>query len=535
MPVIEARRTRDEAHLLAFVLNYAAQAGDASAAGLLDELAVAAATRGWDEVERACSFGRAVMAHLEGRDSAQAVSLLVEQASSAGDDVMLALGLALRSNEAFAGNDPNGAVARDSDLARAVVLLERAEGPDIARIAAHKVCGVAFSTRSLFELGDEQYSAALAAGGGSATGLLDPVLAPIACNLAETQVCWAAMLRQLGDGSGLAARRRAWAATSERAWSFSMPAPQRLELRALELLLEAIAGGDTAAAAEALRRDGVAGTPPNARCAALLQLACALSSANAGRSEAALAAADAASRLDSVLQTHLFDLALSLVAELEAANGHPSGLAYGRRQLEQRWASRLSSLGAMQSLIGAERVAEQIEQLSRHAHLDDLTGVGNRRALSEFLTEMKLRDVESIGLVLIDVDDFKEVNDRHGHLAGDAALVAVASALTRGIRSGDLAARLGGDEFAVVLVDVGLKTALQRTRQLLAEVDRHPFAEVSPGLSVAVSAGVAAGPPANVPELWAAADAALYRAKAGTGQRIGRSRLSAPSPRYGGP
>jgi diguanylate cyclase (GGDEF)-like protein len=521
--------SRDAARVQAFELAYEAQTGDSAAPGRIAALARHADGAGWDDVVRACLFGQAVLARIAGDPAAAGiVARLIDASSAARDQVMLALGLGLRSNEAFSGRDPNGAMSRDADLARAVVLLERAGGASIELIAAHKVCGVAFSTRSLFELGDAQYRAALNAGELHSRGSFDAVLAPIACNLAETQVCWAAMLRQLGDADAVTERWRAWVEASLLTSSFSIPPDIRRELAALELLLEAIAGRDTSERVRALLDAHRGGESYNARCRSLLALSAALSSAGNAASGAA-ATEQAIAMLDPSLQTHLYDLALFVAAEIEARSGSSSGLRCARRQLEQRWGTRLSSLGAMQSLIQAERVAGEVERLSRHARLDDLTGIGNRRALGQFLSELDLRDVRSIGLILLDLDDFKAVNDRHGHLAGDAVLVAVAHELERHIRPGDLAARLGGDEFVVVLGDVDLDTSLARATELLSQLGRRSFREVGAGTRVSLSAGVSAGPPASVLELWAEADAALYRAKAGGGRRVRRSRVAGPA------
>jgi diguanylate cyclase (GGDEF)-like protein len=230
--------------------------------------------------------------------------------------------------------------------------------------------------------------------------------------------------------------------------------------------------------------------------------------------------------IDANLYPQLYDLALYLAAEAEAGTGLGAGLRYGRRQLSEHWARRLASLGAMQSRVQAERLSTERELLSKHARLDDLTGIGNRRALEQYLTELERLDVASIALILLDVDAFKEVNDGHGHLAGDAVLVGIARALERSIRPCDLAVRLGGDEFAVVLADVDLDAAFERAAAFLALIDEQHFEEASPGLVVALSAGVATGAPARMAELRAEADAALYRAKAGGGRRVLRSRVA---------
>lgn len=535
MPIIELRSTaRDDARRRAFQLAYEAQdGGTPHAPAAIEAIAREAHRSGWDDIRRACLFSRAIVARVDGDDAEASadVAALIDSSVAADDQVMLAIGLGLRSTEAFSGSDPNSAMSRDADLARGVVLLERAEGHPIERMAAHKVCGVAFSTRSLFELGDEQYRAALAAGREEPPGTLDTVLAQIACNMVETQVCWAAMLRQLGDRCGVGERWRSWSARAEAMAGFEMSPGVRAELTALGLVLEAVAGHDTVAPARELLE--AAGRPPNRRTAALLQLAIALGHAGAGDGGAAQSAQSAAALLDTSLQNHLYDLALLVDAEVEAGGGESAGLRYGRRQVEQRWVRRLSSLAAMQSLIQSERVAEQIERLNRHAHLDDLTGIGNRRALGEYLTEIKRDEVTSIGLVLLDVDDFKSVNDLHGHLAGDAVLVEIARTLHAGLRAGDLAARLGGDEFVVILAGAGLDDTRRRAADLVGALAESGFDELSTGLRVTLSAGVSAGPPACVPDLWAGADAALYRAKAGGGGRVQAVGAAPPEQRAG--
>jgi diguanylate cyclase (GGDEF)-like protein len=301
------------------------------------------------------------------------------------------------------------------------------------------------------------------------------------------------------------------------------------------MLLMAMAGDDVSLEARRLlRRLRVEGRG-DLRNASLLQLALALSDADAGRRAAARETEAAVAALDPEAQSHLYDLAIHLSAEIEAGfTGHSAGLRSARRHLEHHWAKRLSSLGAMRTLIRAERQSNEIEVLSRHARLDDLTGIGNRRALAEYLSNLERLEVERIALVVLDVDNFKFVNDNYGHLAGDSVLVGVARQLELGIRPTDLVVRLGGDEFAVLLADVDLETAFERALGLLHQVDRHSFDEVSPGLLATLSAGVAAGTPSALRDLWSEADAALYRAKGGGGQRVIRSRLAPASGRPSG-
>lgn len=519
---------RHAARARAFELVHDLQTSSPTASEELAKLTAEAEENGWDEVVRAGIFGSVIDAWCSGAPSeviAATIGDLVARSTEDGDPVMLALGLALRSDSRFGGPNPTAAIARDADLARAVVLLEQSGGGVLERISAHTACGIALCDRWLFELGDEQYLAALALGEEEPAGTLDFILSPVVFDLAETQVSWASILRQLGDQEGVQERLRSWqVAASTATTSFTMFEGWQVELRALGLLLAAIAGDDTAEESLDLLAS-LPGGEVSLRTAGLLQLAAALSDAGAGRARAGAEAALAT--LEPSLFPQVYDLALYLNAQLEADQGHGAGLSYGRRQLEQHWAERLAALGAMQSRIHVERLQREREVLTRHARTDDLTGIGNRRALEQYLVELEQLEVRTIALMLLDVDAFKNVNDHHGHLAGDAVLIAIARVLEHNIAPHDLAVRLGGDEFAVVLADADVETAFERATSFLAQFDEVSFQEVSTGLEVGLSAGVASGPPSLLTQLLAEADAALYRAKAGGGRRVLRSRLAA--------
>ncbi|HKH88618.1 MAG TPA: GGDEF domain-containing protein, partial [Acidimicrobiales bacterium] len=417
-----------------------------SAPGAGDEIASlidSAEQQGWSEVVRAGLLGHAVSAWFAADGTAaEAVERFLERSSNDGDHVMVAMALAIRAGRGATGDDPAVSAAADADLARATVLLENAEGGNLERISAHTGCGIAFGDRWLWELGDEQYVLALEMAQAEELGTVDFLLAAILYNRAEVQVSWASTLRQLGDTDGVVERLRTWEAASASANSVAMPDSWRTELSAFGVLLAASAGEDRGADARSMLQDVSAGSSDATRPLGHLLLAAALSDATAGRAEAATTAEEAIAALDPHLYPHEYDLALYLAAELEAAAGHGAGLRCAQRQLAERWTSRLSALGAMQSRIHAERLSADYDLLSRHAHLDDLTGVGNRRALERYLTTLSARGVESIALLMTDVDDFKTVNDRYGHAAGDAALVEVARVLERSIRPADIAVRL---------------------------------------------------------------------------------------------
>lgn len=493
-------------------------------------LRLRAESLGWGEVVRACLLAQAVAAWLRREPTAHlVVSELVELSANEGDEVMLACGLGLRSVDGLADPETTTAADRDAGLARAVVLLERTEGQPIERITAHTACEIGLLNRSLFELAAEQAHAALAIRPECPPEAVDFLLGPVVFNLAETEVCWAAMLRQLGDREGVAERWQSWRAAEHATAEFELATSWRRELAALGLLLTAMVGLDVAQPARRMLEHVAVDLDAELRTVGVLRLCVALSDADAGLEGAGREIEAAVAALDPNAQPHLYDLALHVAALVEQrVYGRSAGLRSTRRQLEQRWATRLSSLAGLESLIRSERQADQIELLSRHARLDDLTGIGNRRALSEHLVGLERLGVEQIALVLLDVDNFKVVNDRHGHLVGDAVLTGVASVLQQSVRATDLAVRLGGDEFAVVLGDVDLEMGAERALDLLRLIDLQPFDDVSPGLRATLSAGVAVGSPAAMRDLWSRADAALYRAKAGVGTQVIRSRLALP-------
>lgn len=214
---------------------------------------------------------------------------------------------------------------------------------------------------------------------------------------------------------------------------------------------------------------------------------------------AALAAADRAYRRAAVTMLTLAALAFAIglaVAWLVARRSHAAEAALSRQS---------------QAALAAA------EQLSWAASHDSLTGLANRR---EALRRLKLlvQEVQAQGarhvLLYIDLDRFKTVNDRCGHVAGDELLRQLAEVFARHVRSGDLLARLGGDEFLIALTHCDTDNARQLADALRDDIARYPFewegrifqVGASIGL-VAIEAGMDAAAVLN------AADAACYRAK----------------------
>jgi diguanylate cyclase (GGDEF)-like protein len=177
-------------------------------------------------------------------------------------------------------------------------------------------------------------------------------------------------------------------------------------------------------------------------------------------------------------------------------------------------------------------LGQYADRLARLATTDPLTGLFNTRVFQDRLRhELKraARYREPLSLMIIDLDGMKRINDRSGHLAGDAALRSVADAIRRGLREIDLGARIGGDEFAVLAPRTNEAAAVvlaERLRSLAAKGFDVPVARgitISIGI-VSVPAGTAA--PQTPVSLIAAADKALYLAKRGGGNRVSASRSS---------
>ena len=163
------------------------------------------------------------------------------------------------------------------------------------------------------------------------------------------------------------------------------------------------------------------------------------------------------------------------------------------------------------------RTAELLVRLEQLSNEDALTGLANRRrwdaGLAAACSAAGSAD-EPVSVVLIDVDHFKQVNDRLGHAAGDALLRDLATLLRDRVRAGDLAARIGGDELAVLLPGAGLDRAVRLAEQLRAEAQLlWPAGSDQPGVSVSLGVASSTGAGDDPDALLAAADAQLYLAK----------------------
>lgn len=177
--------------------------------------------------------------------------------------------------------------------------------------------------------------------------------------------------------------------------------------------------------------------------------------------------------------------------------------------------------------IAGERQENLINTLERQAAIDPLTGLVTRRVLDESAQSALSRAGGGPGtaLILIDVDNFKSINDMFGHPGGDTVLVQLAEVLTGCSRSTDVVSRLGGDEIALLLPGCTAATLRSRAHEILESIRARTFvvADGAP-ISISVSGGLAHAPTdaVDLRSLYAAADRALYRAK-----HLGRDQISA--------
>lgn len=208
----------------------------------------------------------------------------------------------------------------------------------------------------------------------------------------------------------------------------------------------------------------------------------------------------------------LFTIALGLLAPLIFGG-------FSRRQELVLALAEAACLGAVGVgvVILVRRLRTSHEALWALARRDELTGVGNYRALHERLAAeiaRHQRHGREFALVLLDLDGFKEINERFGHLEGDRLLAEIGSSLRKEVRGGDSVFRQGGDEFAVIVPEVNAEEAGEVAKRLRGRVSRRGFGsdEMRP---VSASTGFAMFPSdgRTVDELLSVADQDLLAAK----------------------
>lgn len=218
--------------------------------------------------------------------------------------------------------------------------------------------------------------------------------------------------------------------------------------------------------------------------------------------------------------TSLADLAPVLQSAIQSARS----LAEESRQTSQELGSLRNRAEAAEAEI--QRLREALDRMSELASHDLLTGVLNRQGMADAIHKELSRSSRSgstVCIALLDIDDFKRLNDRLGHVTGDAALQHLASVAKHSLRPQDSVARYGGEEFVVILPDTTSAEATEVLSRLQRELTKQIFLEGEAHVLITFSAGVVEVQPGETQEqIIQRADEAMYAAK-----RLGKNRVVA--------
>lgn len=217
--------------------------------------------------------------------------------------------------------------------------------------------------------------------------------------------------------------------------------------------------------------------------------------------------------------TDLPELKFTIENQLDTISQHMHAYVVaeeGRnREVEQEMASLTSKLNDMEA--EATNLRKKVQLEHRQALLDPLTGVGNRLAYNERITQEYARWKRygtPLAMLVCDLDLFKNINDTFGHKAGDKVLRTVARLMHKSIRETDFISRYGGEEFTVLMAETSLATAMQVAEKLRDAVEHCGFHHEKQAVPITISCGVAEFHKNDTPEsVFTRADAALYRAK----------------------
>jgi len=557
IPVQAAKEPLADGHVAALRRAYelVEAAQDRDVAEELDALDDQARAAGWIDVRLLVHFARSLACRGASLDGTEHVQKMLDAAGSLGDPALLALALARSAQVTADARQVQVPGAPGGDpLVRAVVLLDSAESLLVHRVAAHIEVAGAFYLLGLWALSEEQYGLVNTLfedeQGGSWTDVLRRQRRVVDSNEIDLHLDAACALAEIGDWGGAGKLAHAALPGTLAVLDEDWPSTWAATIHAFADLLASLCGEESpadrelvAAQARALDTDDKI---------AMLAVADAIRARTAGDlARAAQLAETCQTAIGSDVPGHVRLLALSLAAHRPGTT--PAALAYIHELVTLRWNSRLSRLEAMTASIEAERRRVEHEHLRGQVLVDDLTGLGNRRAYTAYLETFRRsgagsaaeavevrngRDRRARGtqtrelvVMMLDVDHFKAVNDTYGHDIGDEVLRRIGAVLAAQVRSVDLAARLGGDEFVVIMAQDSEGLGEARAEAIMAAVQGLSWEAVAPGLAVSVSLGLYRGQGSDLARLSAEADRQLYVAKrGGRGRMAGGSRDSSSVP-----
>ena len=196
-----------------------------------------------------------------------------------------------------------------------------------------------------------------------------------------------------------------------------------------------------------------------------------------------------------------------------------------RRNVRDKQTLEENRMKSMSQKVAA--LNNELRKVKKEAMMDALTGIYNRKAFDRYIADLSRKNTPrntSFALLMIDIDDFKKINDAYGHQTGDRVLVSMAGKCKEIIRSDDFLCRYGGEEFVLILPALSLKNGIKKARQICKAVEKAQFKHTLDGvdtgitLRITVSIGVSVYRKSDTPAtVLERADKALYRAK-GTGK-----------------
>jgi diguanylate cyclase (GGDEF)-like protein len=227
-----------------------------------------------------------------------------------------------------------------------------------------------------------------------------------------------------------------------------------------------------------------------------------------GRLEEAYDALSRSAKLERQAFTEISELQLSLeraVLQARLARNETDSLALKNRELAEAHAQLESR---------TQQLEELEEQLRDQAERDYLTGLHNRRYLARELASPSADNVGPLSVAVVDLDHFKQINDRYGHSVGDQVLVRAAQLLSKVLRASDIIVRSGGEEFLVLMPRTDVNAAAAGCDRIRSAIREEPWDEIAPGMTLTTSVGLATADSAgDLEALVKLADKRLYDAK----------------------